>query len=353
MEEGKVDIEWIYDCVLQIVKSPEFRNPIKDFVDDNCGSFIGVDENTFEQGALHKEFIVLVDSLLEVMVKDMGITDEMFCMAAKKGLQEKEAKKYFEQLISFTNYNYFKNLMTKRNLYLEEMAYKEMMKEKEGGDQGDEQRKELENMAKEMEDKELECAMKMSLAAEEEKNKLKELEDEELRKAIELSLQEQQKNSQPTPLIQMGPQQTEKKIETPPKKENDEKKEKEPPKVENKSEVKLTPIDKVALKQKLLQEHDEKMKNVMQAKLAPIPLSNTKASEGLNKKLNEFEESKAKKLQEYREMILKMRKEKRQSELENIKAEAKEQKVSEEEQKRIDMRKQLAERLKSRLNIKK
>jgi len=103
----------------------------------------------------------------------------------------------------------------------------------------------------------------------------------------------------------------------------------------------------------MLQEHDEKMKNIMQTKMAPVPLTNAKGSEGLNKKLNEFEESKAKKLQEYREMILKMRKEKRQNELDNILNAGNDQKVPEEEQKRIDMRKQLAERLKSRLNVKK
>ena len=28
MEGGNEEIEWIYDCILQIVKSPEFRNPI-------------------------------------------------------------------------------------------------------------------------------------------------------------------------------------------------------------------------------------------------------------------------------------------------------------------------------------
>jgi hypothetical protein len=188
--EGNVDMEWLYDCVLQIVKSPEFRNPIKDFVDDNCGSFIGVDENTFEQGALHKEFIELVDNLLDTLTKDIGITDEMFCLAAKKGLEDKKSKKYFEQLISFTNYNYFKNLMTKRNLYLEELAYKEMMKDKEKGKNNDitkEQMEEFEKKAKEMEEDQLQCALKMSLAAEEEMKKLQALEDADLEKAIQLS----------------------------------------------------------------------------------------------------------------------------------------------------------------------
>ena len=89
------DLDWIYECVLQVVKSPEFRNPIKDFIDDFCGTFIGLEENTFDQGNLHKEFVSLIDNLLETLTKDLGITEEMFCMAAKKGLNEPKEKKVF------------------------------------------------------------------------------------------------------------------------------------------------------------------------------------------------------------------------------------------------------------------
>ena len=114
--QDKEILDWIYGTVLQVIKSPEFRNPLKDFIDENCGSFIGIDENTFEQGELHKEFISLADNLLETMTKELDITEEMFCMAAKRGLEDdKENRKYFEQLIAFNNYTYFKNLMTKRN----------------------------------------------------------------------------------------------------------------------------------------------------------------------------------------------------------------------------------------------
>jgi len=133
MSKKDQELDWIYECVLQTIRSPEFRNPIKDFIDDNCESFIGLEENTFEQGELHKQFVSLIDGLLDTLTKEFGITEEMFCHAAKKGLNEKKAKKYFEQLISFTNYNYFKNLMTKRNLALEELAYKQMMADKKYG----------------------------------------------------------------------------------------------------------------------------------------------------------------------------------------------------------------------------
>ena len=197
------DLDWIYDFVLELIRSREFRNPIKDFIDDNCGTFIGVDENTFEQGALHKQFVQLVDNLLETITKEIGITEEMFCMAAKKGLNDPKAKKYFEQLISFTNYNYFKNLMTKRNLQLEELAYKQMIADRgqnqEKKEEEEENEEELEKKRKEIEDNELQCALQMSLAVEEEKKKLQELEDEELQKAIKLSLEEQKAKEQPLP----------------------------------------------------------------------------------------------------------------------------------------------------------
>ena len=364
MSKEEADLDWVYDIVLQLIRSPEFRNPIKDFIDDNCNTFIGVEENTFEQGALHKQFVQLIDNLLDTITKDLGITEEMFCLAAKKGLKEPKAKKYFEQLISFTNYNYFKNLMTKRNFQLEELAYKQMMadknqnKEEEGEE--DENKEELEKKRKEMEENELQCALKMSLAAEEEKKKLEQIEDEELQRAIQLSLSEQQAKEQPSPIAQMQPIPSKNQAK-PPKKEpkKEEPKKMEEVEVPKETENKLNPVDKVALKQKLLKEHDEKMKNIASQKLAPLP-NFSAGNDSLNKKLNELEQNKAKKLQEYREMILKMKKEKRQKEENEVDdilkvggAGSGESKMSEEEQKKLNMRKQLADKLKAKLAIKK
>ena len=360
------DLDWMYDIVLQIIRSPEFRNPIKDFIDDNCNTFIGLDENTFEQGALHKQFVQLIDNLLDTLTKDLGITEEMFCHAAKKGLNDPKAKKYFEQLISFTNYNYFKNLMTKRNFQLEELAYKQMMADKNNDgneEEGEENDEELEQKRKEMEENELQCALKMSLAVEEEKKKLEELEDEELQRAIKLSLSEQQAKPEPSPIVQMQPAPQKNPQPQPPKKEP---KKEEPKKMEEiipkEGEKKLNPVDKVALKQKMLLEHDQKMKNLASQKMSPLP-SFSAGNESLNKKLNELEQNKAKKLQEYREMILKMKKEKRQKE-ENevddilkvggtIGTGGEVKKMTEEEEKKLNMRKQLADKLKAKLNLKK
>ena len=43
------DNSWMYDYILQTIRSPEFRNPIKDFIDDNCNTFIGLEENTLNK----------------------------------------------------------------------------------------------------------------------------------------------------------------------------------------------------------------------------------------------------------------------------------------------------------------
>ena len=362
-------LDWIYSTVLQVIKSPEFRNPLKDFIDDNCGSFIGLDENTFEQGELHKEFISLADNLLETMTQELDITEEMFCMAAKRGLEDqKENRKYFEQLIAFNNYSYFKSMMTKRNLHLEKLAYEAMMKDKEkeikpeNKDNNEELKKLLEEQAN-AEKGELEAALKMSLAIEEEAKRLKELEDAELEKAIKLSLLEQQKSSNPTPLIQSNPNLQ---IKLDPQKEEPKTPVSQPEqKQEIKPEIpkKLNPIDKVALKQKQLKEYDERMKNIIQTKKIPTPVFSDKANESLNKKLEEMEANKEKTFQQYREMILKMKKEKRHQEekeggdilafgMDEKEKDKNLPKMSPEELEKLKKKKLLAEQLKAKLKKK-
>ena len=121
------DYDWIYDLVIEIISSPEFRNPIKDFIDENCDSFVGTEENTLDQGKIFKNFNEFIDSLLASFIIEIGISEEMFILAAKKAIENpknKMHKKYILQLISFTNYLYFKNLMTKRNIQLEQQALK-------------------------------------------------------------------------------------------------------------------------------------------------------------------------------------------------------------------------------------
>ena len=189
------NVDKVYEYVLKKVSSPEFRNKIKDFIDENCSHFLDIEENTFQQGGLFNEFIMLVDNLLEKLCKDSQITEEMFLLAAKKGLEDEKNKKYFEQLIAYNNYNYFKSIMTKRNYQIIALVEKEMEK-KEKNKKLVASKKQL----KEIMDKEMQQAIKMSLALEDEKRRIEAIEEEDLRRAIKLSLEEANKKFLPVPV---------------------------------------------------------------------------------------------------------------------------------------------------------
>ena len=396
------DYEWIYEYVLQTIKSPEFRNPIKQFIDENCNSFIGIEENTFEQGGLFKEFVLLIENYLESSFKELGISDEMFCLAAKKGLENPNDKKYFEQLISFNNYNYFKNLMTKRNLQLEKMAYEEMKNANNQTNQQQINQQDLE-MLKKLEEDELKAAIQMSLSLEEEKKKLKAIEDLELKKAISKSkivqnnISNAYKNNIPIEesssdyrllknVDENSKSNEEKKIEQ--NKEihknpisvekpnislinnnnNDNNNDDNNNKNNNNDNINnsinssnynlisqienapISPVQKVSMTQHEINE-DEK-KNIINTKIDLPPLAfkpnfnGPKNNSNINNNLNNLEAEKARKLKEYREMILRMRKEKRQKEEDDL-FNNNDKPLTEEEKRRLALRKQLAAKLKN------
>ena len=79
-----------------------------------------------------------------------GITQEQFLEAAERGLGDNKYKKYFEQILKFSDYNFFKGIMTKRNYQIikrveEQMAQKQ--KEEEAKKKEEiERKKEIENL---------------------------------------------------------------------------------------------------------------------------------------------------------------------------------------------------------------
>ena len=395
------DYEWIYEYVLQTIKSPEFRNPIKQFIDENCNSFIGIEENTFEQGGLFKEFVLLIENYLESSFKELGISDEMFCLAAKKGLENPNDKKYFEQLISFNNYNYFKNLMTKRNLQLEKMAYEEMKNANNQTNQQQINQQDLE-MLKKLEEDELKAAIQMSLSLEEEKKKLKAIEDLELKKAISKSkivqnnisnayknnipieesssdfrllknVDENSKSNEDKKIeqnkdIHKNPISVEKPQFSLINNNNDNNNGDNNNKNNNNDNINnsinssnynlisqienapISPVQKVSMTQHEINE-DEK-KNIINTKIDLPPLAfkpnfnGPKNNSNINNNLNNLEAEKARKLKEYREMILRMRKEKRQKEEDDL-FNNNDKPLTEEEKRRLALRKQLAAKLKN------
>ena len=108
----------IYNWVAKKISGPSFRNIIKDFIDDNCSMFIDIEENTFQQGQIFNEFNQLLENILNDVLEEGGLSQEQFLEAAQRGLEDKKYKKYFDQLLNFSDYNFFKKCMTKRNYTL-------------------------------------------------------------------------------------------------------------------------------------------------------------------------------------------------------------------------------------------
>ena len=211
----------IYNWIATKISSPSFRNIIKDFIDDNCSSFIDVEENSFQQGELFNEFNQLIDNLLDDLLVEGGLTQEQFLVASQRGLEDKKYKKYFNQIINLTSdYNLFKAVMTKRNYQLIKRVEEQMdkvQKEKELKKQKEiERRLKIENQKKgnkksnreieeekhrillnqylnQEEERDLQKAIQRSLQAEEDKRKISLIEEEEINRAIKESLLESEK----------------------------------------------------------------------------------------------------------------------------------------------------------------
>ena len=249
----KSNPEEVYQYVAKSISGPSFRNPLKNFIDENCITFIDIEENTFEQGQLFKEMNLLLENLLADVLAEGELTQEEFLKAAERGLEDKKYKKYFNQVINFGDYNFFKNIMTKRNYQIIKMAEQQMekynnpQKEEEAPPKieepkSEEVKAEEDKMTRELmkkmiedENKEVEEALKQSLAEEEERRRIAVIEEEEIRRALKHSLM--QSNNQETKKEE--PKKEEPKKEEPKKEEpkKEEPKKEEPKKEEPKKFV--------------------------------------------------------------------------------------------------------------------
>ena len=63
-------------------------------------------------------------------MEEGGLTQEQFLEAAQRGLEDKKYKKYFDQLLNFSDYNFFKRCMTKRNYTLIKRFEEQLAQEK-------------------------------------------------------------------------------------------------------------------------------------------------------------------------------------------------------------------------------
>eukprot|EP00741_Cyanophora_paradoxa_P023252 tig00000254_g22459.t1 len=113
------DEEVYYDAIVQFLRSPRWSVPIMQFIDDHCVVFDMDDENKLVYTEIHKNFIELVDSLLENYLYELGINAEQFVEVVVKSKSKEISGLVFNQILSVEDFISFKKMMAKRNMELE------------------------------------------------------------------------------------------------------------------------------------------------------------------------------------------------------------------------------------------
>lgn len=115
-----IDNDWIFDSVINFVKSPLWKVPITSFINENCIIFDDEEENKLEYTDIHKKFKVIVEEMLTNMLKEIGISEDLFAEACIKSATNPVHKMLLSELMAVENFLAFKKLMVKRNRELSE-----------------------------------------------------------------------------------------------------------------------------------------------------------------------------------------------------------------------------------------
>ncbi|KAG8345967.1 putative The ARF like 2 binding protein BART [Trypanosoma vivax] len=130
---------WITESIVQFLRSPYWRTPVENFVDDNCYLFTDEEEMKFEQTEIHNSFRQLIDELLTTYVGELGIQSEEVVTALSNSMKSKGptgalATKFIRHITSVDDFISFYKMMMQRNIELDVLAQKALPKEIVGDD---------------------------------------------------------------------------------------------------------------------------------------------------------------------------------------------------------------------------
>ena len=171
---------------------------------------------------------LMIENLLNDVLAEGNISQEDFLKCAERGMEDKKYKKYFNQIINFGDYTFFKNVMVKRNFQLIKLAEMQMNQDNGGeneneiGNVNEEQQNftpEMLEQMKQNEQNEINAAIQKSLEEEDEKRRIAAIEEEEMRRAIKQSLEQSKRDAEKNSKKEEPPKKPEPKKEEPKKEE--------------------------------------------------------------------------------------------------------------------------------------
>lgn len=184
--------DWVFESVLQFLKSPVWTAPIHGFIERHCHEFSSEEEeNKLIYTDLHKQFSELVDSLLSTFLEELGVGIEAFVEAIRRTASDADTPAselsafISEYILALDDFPSFRAMMEKKNVEMDLEAMYEYVRYTAAA------RDEAEDMSDE-ERFLYEMAIHMSLGASDVALKELEAEDAELLQALALSVAAEQ-----------------------------------------------------------------------------------------------------------------------------------------------------------------
>ncbi|KAK6180985.1 hypothetical protein SNE40_008938 [Patella caerulea] len=139
--------EYVLDELLCFLGTPFFQIPVYSFIENYCLIFDGSIEDSDEYRTIHKEYKLMIDTLLQAFQDDSGLTHDKIM----KALQDLNSKpdireifqSLFEQVLASEDFKLFVQLMIQKNNELQLQVL--MMIVKARGELPDSLRKDAEN----------------------------------------------------------------------------------------------------------------------------------------------------------------------------------------------------------------
>ena len=124
------NFDWIFDFVMEVLKSPEWEVPVMSFIDTNCAVFDSEDENKLAYTDVHSSFRQVVDDVLTQKLAEVGVSAEDFAKACEVASEKRHTnRQVFDQLMAIDDFRVFKKMMVKRNMQLQLQAVEALKRE--------------------------------------------------------------------------------------------------------------------------------------------------------------------------------------------------------------------------------
>lgn len=122
------DDSWIAEVIVQFSRSPVWRTPVDNFIDENCNIFDNESEMKLKYTEVHRQFIGLIDTLLTNFVSELGVPPQAAMDSLHKALASKQTPigEQVEKLVTYIygaeDFMTFHRMMTRRNVELDILA---------------------------------------------------------------------------------------------------------------------------------------------------------------------------------------------------------------------------------------